>query len=95
LDTEIADILTDTGTTLNNHLLDIKGTGFVKDTHSLPQCLTGGGGAAPTAAQVADAVWDEAAADHVAAGSFGAQCGTDIDEILIYVSTLEALLFAV
>jgi len=25
---------------LNNHLTDIKGTGFVKDTHSLPQCLT-------------------------------------------------------
>ena len=30
-----------------------------------------GGGSAPTAAQVADAVWDEARADHVAAGSFG------------------------
>lgn len=27
------------------HLLDVKGTGFIKDTHSLPQCLTGGGGA--------------------------------------------------
>ena len=30
-----------------------------------------GGGSAPTAAQVADAVWDEVRADHVAAGSFG------------------------
>lgn len=30
-----------------------------------------GGGSAPTAAQVADAVWDELRADHVAAGSFG------------------------
>jgi hypothetical protein len=29
----------------NTHLDDIKGTGFVKDTHSLPQCLTGSGGA--------------------------------------------------
>lgn len=31
---------------------------------------------------IADAVWDEAAAGHVAAGSFGTQCGTDIDAIL-------------
>ncbi len=31
----ISSILTDTGTTLNNHLTDIKGTTFVKDTHSL------------------------------------------------------------
>lgn len=30
-----------------------------------------GGGSAPTAAQVADAVWDEARADHVSVGSFG------------------------
>ena len=40
LDTEIATIITAVGTTLENHLTDIKGTGFVKDTHSLPQCLT-------------------------------------------------------
>jgi hypothetical protein len=32
---DVAAILTDTGTTLDNHLTDIKGTGFVKDTHSL------------------------------------------------------------
>ena len=31
----ISAILTDTGTTLDDHLTDIKGTGFVKDTHSL------------------------------------------------------------
>ena len=31
----ISTILTDTGTTLDDHLTDIKGTGFVKDTHSL------------------------------------------------------------
>lgn len=30
-----------------------------------------GGGSAPTAAEVADAVWDEATADHVTAGTFG------------------------
>lgn len=33
--TDTAAILVDTGTTLDNHLTDIKGTGFVKDTHSL------------------------------------------------------------
>jgi len=30
-------------TTIITHLTDIKGTGFVKDTHSLPQCLTATG----------------------------------------------------
>ena len=35
IDTEIGAIIT--------HLTDIKGTGFVKDTHSLPQCLTAAG----------------------------------------------------
>jgi len=35
LDTIIDSILTDTGTTLDAHLTDIKGTAFVKDTHSL------------------------------------------------------------
>jgi len=34
-DTDIDDILVDTGTTLDDHLTDIKGTGFVKDTDSL------------------------------------------------------------
>ena len=48
----IAAILEDTGTTLNNHLLDIKGTGFVKDTHSLPQCLTAAGFSTHSAADV-------------------------------------------
>lgn len=33
--TQLAAIVVDTGTTLDNHLTDIKGTGFVKDTHSL------------------------------------------------------------
>ena len=34
-----------------------------------------GGGSAPTAGEVADAVWDEALADHVAAGSTGQRLG--------------------
>ena len=71
LPSDIDSILLDTGTTLDNHLTDIKGTGFVKDTHSLPQCLTATGFSTHNQADVADAVWDEAAADHVLAGSFG------------------------
>lgn len=40
------------------------------------------GASAPTAAQVADAVWDEASTGHVDAGKAGAQLWTDIDAIL-------------
>ncbi len=40
LDTILDSILEDTGTTLDNHLTDIKGTAFVKDTHSLIDILT-------------------------------------------------------
>ncbi len=53
---DIDDILEDTGTTLENHLTDIKGTGFVKDTHSLPQCLTATG----FSTHSAEDVWDVA-----------------------------------
>ena len=35
IDANVDAILIDTSTTLDNHLTDIKGTGFVKDTHSL------------------------------------------------------------
>lgn len=45
-------------------------------------CITAAKVAADVHAEAADAVWDEAAAGHVAAGSFGVQCGTDIDSIL-------------
>lgn len=54
LDLIIDAILSDTGTTLNTHLLDIKGTGFIKDTHSLPQCLTATGFSTHNAA----AIWN-------------------------------------
>ena len=43
--------------------------------------------AAPTAATIADAVWDEATSGHVGVGSFGVQCGTDIDAILVDTGT--------
>jgi len=119
-----------TGTTIPNHLTDIKGTGFVKDTHSLPQCLTATGfmpstedgssftaipdmatatnlatvagyldteiaailedtgttipaliAALPTAAENADAVWDEAYAGHVSVGTFGILIGAAFEEV--------------
>ncbi len=63
----ISAILNDTGTTLENHLTDIKGTGFVKDANSLPQCITATGfntvvpdaaGTAATPADIAQALVD-------------------------------------
>ena len=43
---------------------------FDNATDSL-EAISDGGGAGPSAATIADAVWDEAQADHVAAGNFG------------------------
>ncbi|MDB4263162.1 hypothetical protein N9842_03045, partial [Porticoccaceae bacterium] len=48
---------------------------------------TGGGGSAPTAAAVADAVWDEATSGHTISGTFGEQVKTDIDAILVDTGT--------
>ena len=36
----------------------------------------------PTAAVIADAIWDEATTGHVTVGTFGEQCKTDVDAIL-------------
>jgi hypothetical protein len=47
-----------------------------------------GGGSAPTAAEVADAVWDEAQADHVGAGSFGL-IASEIADILVDTNELQ------
>lgn len=44
---------------------------------------TGGGGSAPSAAAIADAVWDEATSGHTSSGTFGEQVKTDIDAILL------------
>jgi hypothetical protein len=38
---------------------------------SLAEAPTGGGGGGPTAAEIADAVWDEATASHTTSGTFG------------------------
>ena len=72
-------IETDTGTTLEGHLTDIKGTGFAKDTHSLPQCLTATGFSTLDAAGVATAVWNAATATYGSAGSYGLLLETDLD----------------
>lgn len=37
--------------------------------------ISGGGGSAPTAGQIADAVWDEALSGHVSSGTFGQKLG--------------------
>jgi antitoxin component HigA of HigAB toxin-antitoxin module len=43
----------------------------------------------PTAAAIADAVWDEATTGHVTAGTFGEQVKTDIDAILADTDSLD------
>lgn len=57
-------------------LTEIKATGagsgtYDESTDSQEAIAGAGGGGAPTAAQNADAVWDEARSGHVGAGSFG------------------------
>lgn len=60
---------------------------FVNTTDSL-QALRDRGDASwitaspPTAASIADAVWDEATSGHTSSGTFGEQVKTDIDDIL-------------
>ena len=53
------------------------------NTYEIIPNVAAAGASAPTAAEVADAVWDEAASGHLTAGTFGVQCGTDIDSILV------------
>lgn len=51
--------------------LEDQGGGVYGFTEAALQEAPGGGGSAPTAAEIADAVWDEAIADHDDAGSTG------------------------
>ena len=55
---------------------------FVNTSDALEALSDMIGATPPTAAQIADAVWDEAQADHVAAGSFG-ETATEIASILV------------
>jgi len=59
--------ITSTGGTVT-----LDGSGYVTYANAAP----------PTAAAIADAVWDEATSGHTSAGTFGEQCATDIDAIL-------------
>jgi hypothetical protein len=92
---EIADILVDTGTTLQGEL-----DGIQADTEDiqarLPAALVGGridatvdatGMEAGAVAAIADGVWDEAATGHTDAGKAGEQLWTDLDAVLVDTST--------
>ena len=61
---------------------------FDRTTDSL-QAIADSGGGGPTAAQIADAVWDEAQVDHVAAGSFGV-IASEIADILVDTAEIGA-----
>jgi len=86
---DTAAILVDTGTTLETDI-----DAILADTNELQTDwhdggrldllldAAGGAGTPPTAAEVADAVWDETATGHVSAGKAGEQLWTDVDAIL-------------
>lgn len=63
-------------------------SGFDRTSDSLEAIAGAGSGGAPTAAQVADAVWDEAQSGHTSAGSFG-ELATEIASILADTDELQ------
>lgn len=65
------------------------GTAVYDRTTDSLQALADSGGGGPTAAQIADAVWDEAQADHTSAGSFG-EIATEIAAILVDTAEIGA-----
>jgi hypothetical protein len=54
-----------------------------------PTAPSSGSGSGPTAAQIADAVWDEATTGHTTSGTFGEQLKTDVDAILADTNELQ------
>ena len=65
------------------------------NTYEILQNVAAAGASAPTAAEVADAVWDEAQAGHVTAGTFG-EIATETAAILVDTgTTLDAALAVV
>lgn len=74
LDLIVDAILEDTGTTLDGIVDSI-----LEDTAAMP-----------TAAAIADAVWDEASTGHVDAGKAGAQLWTDLDAVLADTDEIQA-----
>lgn len=81
---DTAAVLEDTGTTLDALIKDIptvaefEARTLVAADYTVVSDLP----VPPTAADIADAVWDEASAGHTDAGKAGAQLWTDIDAIL-------------
>lgn len=72
---------------LLNELVENDGGVSRYTANALEQAPTGG--SAPTAADIADAVWDEATLGHTTAGTFGEQAKTDIDAILADTNELQ------
>lgn len=83
VDTEVAAIKTVTDKL--DTALELDGAVYRLTTNALEQAPTGG--SAPTAAEIADAVWDEASAGHTDAGKAGAQVWTAVDAILADTGT--------
>jgi len=73
----------------NNLESDYDGTGYAK-ANSTVGTVTDLTNANPSAADIADAVWDEASTGHVDAGSAGAQLWTDLDAIKAKTDNLPA-----
>src|SRR3989337_292246 len=61
---------------------------YDRTTDSLQVIRDNLGGSAPTAAQIADAVWDEAKADHTTATTFG-DLATDLNTVAVDVAGLD------
>ena len=75
-----------TSTALLNEIIESDAGVSRFTANALEQAPTGG--SAPTAAAIADAVWDEATAGHTTAGTFGEQVSTDLDAILVDTNSL-------
>lgn len=59
------------------------------NTYEIFRNVAAAGASAPTAAQVADAVWDEAQADHVGAGTFGV-IASEVADVLVDTAEIGA-----
>ena len=86
-DTALSDYDAPTKAELDSAFTEIKGGTWSSSTDTL-EAIRNRGDAAwitaspPTAAAIADAVWDEATSGHTSSGTFGEQVKTDIDAIL-------------
>jgi hypothetical protein len=56
-------------------------------TYKIYATAPSSGGSGPSAAEIADAVWDESTTGHTTSGTFGEQLKTDVDAILVDTGT--------